>query len=264
MKCHLLECTPPPQSSGRPPPRGCRSGSGLPASRSWLGRRPGRGSHRPGCAARRPRWVCGQVRLLGGERFLRSPSLRGWGPCHHAVSPALCPIPGFCSPPARNRKQRSAGFQMPEKLRESPGHGRGRGWSPSGVLWTAGTGVCPGESQQTAARRPRGRGGRCAGRPSRSGSQALQAGFPRRSLPEPFSPPAVAGRDTLLRPCRAVPSPARPWHRTVLAKPFDPAESQLPPRSRGLGWGSRPRCPSRAQPGASPGCTRWPFVVALL
>lgn len=32
MKCRLLECAPPPQSSGRPPPRGCRSGSGLPAS----------------------------------------------------------------------------------------------------------------------------------------------------------------------------------------------------------------------------------------
>lgn len=31
MKCRLLECAP-PQSSGRPPPRGCRSGSGLPAS----------------------------------------------------------------------------------------------------------------------------------------------------------------------------------------------------------------------------------------
>lgn len=122
--------------------------------------------------------------------------------------------------------------------------------------------------QARASRRRRGGPvdgvGGAAGRPSRSGSQALQAGFPRRSLPEPFSPPAVAGRDTLLRPCRAVASPARPWHRTVLAKPFDPAESQLPPRSRGLGWGSRPRCPSRAQPGASPGCTRWPFVVALL
>lgn len=46
MKCRLLECAP-PQSSGRPPPRGCRSGSGLPASRFRLGRRPGRGSHRP-------------------------------------------------------------------------------------------------------------------------------------------------------------------------------------------------------------------------